>query len=89
MFIYEKNGSICVTFKGNKPVEAPEYVITIDKENETVYVNGQKFVDPVEEPVTVEAPVVEPAARKTTKKSETVEPVVVPTEEPSEEPVTE
>ena len=49
MFIYEKNGAICVTFKSNKPVDAPEYVITIDPVTESVSVNGKQFVDPVEE----------------------------------------
>lgn len=40
MFVYEKNGAINVTFKGNRPVENPEYVIVIDKEAGTIAVNG-------------------------------------------------
>lgn len=78
MFIYEKNGAMCVTFKANKPVDAPEYVITIDPETETVSVNGKKFVDPVEE---VPAPAVEKPAKKSAKKTEEPTPVAAPAEE--------
>lgn len=87
MFIYEKNGSICVTFKGNKPVDAPEYVITIDKENQSVYVNGQKFVDPVEEPAEVAQPVEKKPAKRASRKPEPEVPVVE--EAAAEETVTE
>lgn len=40
MFVYERNGVICVTFKDNKPVEKPEYEIEIDKEAGKITVNG-------------------------------------------------
>lgn len=40
MFVYEKNGTICVTFKDNKPIESPEYMILIDKQNGILSVNG-------------------------------------------------
>ena len=38
MFVYQdKAGNICVTFADNKPVEAPEYVIAVDKEAKSLY----------------------------------------------------
>ena len=41
MFVYQnKNREICVTFKDNKPVENPEYVIVVDKDAETITING-------------------------------------------------
>lgn len=40
MFVYERNGKICVTFQDNKPVDVPEYVIVVDKESGTISVNG-------------------------------------------------
>ena len=41
MFVYQNaNRDICITFQDNKPVEAPEYVITVDKEAGTIAVNG-------------------------------------------------
>lgn len=41
MFVYQNaNREICITFQDNKPVEAPEYVITVDKEAGTLAVNG-------------------------------------------------
>ena len=43
MFVYEKNGSICVTFQSNKPVAAPEYVIAIDEKNRDVVINGKSY----------------------------------------------
>lgn len=51
MFVYQnKDRAICVTFKDNKPVENPEYVITIDKEAGTLTVNGAStVVAPAEE----------------------------------------
>lgn len=50
MFIYEKNGAVCVTFKSNMPVAAPEYEIYFNKETGSMYVNG-KPVLAVEEKV--------------------------------------
>lgn len=42
MFVYQnKNREICVTFKDNKPVENPEYVIVVDKDAETITINGK------------------------------------------------
>lgn len=83
MFMYEKNGAICVTFKSNMPVDAPEYVITIDKESRSVYVNGKQFIDT--EDVTEEQPKVEPEViKKPTKATKTVkveQPVVEDTKE--------
>ena len=41
MFVYQNaNREICITFQDNKPVEAPEYVIAVDKEAGTLAVNG-------------------------------------------------
>ena len=38
MFVYQdKDGNICVTFKDNKPVETPEYVIAIDEDAKALY----------------------------------------------------
>ena len=73
MFIYERNGALCVTFKDNKPVEAPEYVIVIDESSKSVIVNGKVFsecaeIEPVAAPVEQEASA--PMTRRTTKKSE-------------------
>ena len=84
MFIYEKNGSICITFKSNKPVDAPEYVITLDEANTTVYINGKPFTDPVEDPIVEEqievTPVVAKVTRKATKTTKETE-VVLAVEE--------
>ena len=93
MFIYERNGSICVTFKANKPVDAPEYVITIDRKNETVYVNGKKFIDPVEEVVEEAQPVVEEVVKQSRKRTSKIEEpevvaIVEETEAVAEEPTT-
>ena len=41
MFVYQnKAGNICVTFEDNKPVEAPEYVIVVDKDAKTIAIEG-------------------------------------------------
>lgn len=41
MFVYQnKNGDICVTFEDNKPVENPEFVITVDKDAKTISLAG-------------------------------------------------
>lgn len=38
MFVYQnKDGNICVTFKDNKPVESPEYIIAIDEDAQALY----------------------------------------------------
>lgn len=43
MFIYQnKENNVCITFKDNKPVESPEYVISI--ENNELIVNGSKII---------------------------------------------
>ena len=44
MFVYERNGKICVTFQSNMPVESPEYEFLIDKEAGLIYVNGIPMV---------------------------------------------
>ena len=49
MFIYERNGRICVTFKDDKPVPAPEYEFVVDKEADTVTVNGKVLTPMVTE----------------------------------------
>lgn len=37
MFVYQNlSGDICVTFTANRPVENPEYVIKVDKDNKTI-----------------------------------------------------
>ncbi len=75
MFVYQNaNREICITFQDNKPVEAPEYVITVDKEAGTLAVNGTvvnvasndapEASEPVEEPA-VEEPLT-PADETTT-----------------------
>lgn len=69
MFVYEKNGAICVTFKSNKPVEDPEYVIVIDQETGSITINGvdvntdsAETEDSTQEPV---EEVVEPEVEET------------------------
>ena len=57
MFVYEKDNTICVTFKSNKPVDAPEYVIVVDEQNKSITINGQT-IDEGNSEVTV--PSVEP-----------------------------
>ena len=40
MFVYQnKNGEVCVTFRDNKPVINPEYVITINEKEKTIFIN--------------------------------------------------
>lgn len=41
IFVYEKDNAICITFKDNKPVEFPEYVIKF--ENSELNINNQKI----------------------------------------------
>ena len=42
MFVYEnKNKELCITFKDNKPVSNPEYVIDVDTETQNIVFNGQ------------------------------------------------
>ena len=85
MFIYEKNGAICVTFRDNKPVAAPEYVIVIDEATQSVSINGKKFIDAVEEVEVVKEPVKEVAPKKTNKTPVKVEEPVVEPEKVVEE----
>jgi hypothetical protein len=67
MFVYQnKAGHICVTFAGNKPVEAPEYVIAVDEAAKKLYmVSGtieempEQEEEVVEKTVVVETPKVE------------------------------
>lgn len=61
MFVYEKDGAICITFKGSLPVETPEYTVKIDVEEGSLTVNDQKIeakkpqsVDAVEQAPAVE-----------------------------------
>lgn len=44
MFVYQNaEHEVCITFKDNKPVQNPEYVITVDKEAGTITVNGTEI----------------------------------------------
>lgn len=73
MFVYQnKAGDICVTFKSNKPVTAPEYIFTIDKVAGTIRVNGAEVtVEPndveetVEEDQAEDTVVIPPVAEET------------------------
>ena len=47
MFVYEKNGNICVVFDGNLPQEVPAYSIDINEEAQNISVNG-KVIAPKE-----------------------------------------
>ena len=67
MFIYGRKGSMCITFKGNKPVDNPEYVITIDSTKEKVYVNGVDVCEPKVE-TKLEEPVIDTKAKTKTSK---------------------
>lgn len=52
MFVYQnKAGHICITFTGNKPVHAPEYVIAVDESAKKLYmVSGTiEAMPPVDE----------------------------------------
>ena len=41
MFAYQnKDGNICVTFRDNKPVENPEYVLIFDEATKTLALEG-------------------------------------------------
>ena len=41
MFVYEnKNKELCITFKDNKPVSNPEYVIDVDTSTQSIVFNG-------------------------------------------------
>ena len=78
MFVYQNaNRDICVTFKSNKPVADPEYVIAIDHEAGTLTVNGQTMVaseEAAEDEVADEAVVEEPAAVEVEEEPSPVEP---------------
>lgn len=57
MFVYQnKAGHICVTFTGNKPVDAPEYVIAVDEAAKKLYMVSDSIEDMPEqdEPATEE-----------------------------------
>ena len=41
MFVYERDGNICVALEGNLPVNTPAYTIDIDEQAGTLSVNGQ------------------------------------------------
>lgn len=41
MFVYEKNGKICIALEGNLPVDVPAYAIDINEEEKTISVNGE------------------------------------------------
>lgn len=42
MFIYEnKNRELCLTFKNNRPVVNPEFIIDIDDDSDQLFINGQ------------------------------------------------
>lgn len=87
MFIYEKNGAICVTFKDNKPVAAPEYVIAIDAAGEQIYINGKVYVDPKDP---IDTPVEEkPVTKRATRPTKVTDPVKETPVETVEETVTE
>lgn len=67
MFVYQnKAGHVCVTFTGNKPVDAPEYVIAVDEAAKKLYMVSGSIEDMpkqdeevVEETVVIETPKVE------------------------------
>ena len=40
MFVYERNGNICVVFDGNLPEDVPAYSIDINEEAKNISVNG-------------------------------------------------
>lgn len=77
MFIYEKNGAICITFAHNGPTDTPEYVIGFDEEHKAVVVNGKAFTNtPCHEDTSVseEIAVAQPKTSRRTK--QVVEPTV-------------
>ena len=86
MFVYQNaNRDICVTFKNNKPVADPEYVISINNATGTVTVNG-KLVEATSKEAAKPA-ATEKAAKATTKTTtKAAAPVVEPVvEEPKAE----
>ena len=87
MFVYQNaNRDICVTFKNNKPVADPEYVISIDNATGTLTVNGKRVDVASKEAAKPTTEKVTKAATKPTVK------VVLPTpaaEEVVEEPKAE
>lgn len=59
MFIYERNGKVCVSLDA-LPTDVPAYTIDIDQENKTISVNGVA-INPATQENNVEKPVeVEP-----------------------------
>lgn len=77
MFVFERNGAICVSFKHNQPTDTPDYVIVFDETNKTVVVNGKPFSA---NNTAEETPVPEveetPAPKATRKSKQVVEPTI-------------
>jgi len=43
MFVYQnKDGNICITFEGNRPVKTPDYVLVVDEEAKTLNIASAK-----------------------------------------------
>lgn len=64
MFVYERNGNICIALEGNLPVNTPAYVIDIDEEAKTISINGAVVEPNIE---TEEAPGNEPEQEQATE----------------------
>lgn len=86
MFVFEKNGAICVSFKHNQPTDTPDYVIVFDEVNKAVVVNGKPVSADTPAEETPAPEVVETPAPKATRKSKQV---VEPTVEETATEVTE
>ena len=70
MFVYERNGNICIVFEGNLPVDVPAYAIDIDEEAKTISING-KVIEPNVE--TDEVPGNEPDQEQTAEEDTSVD----------------
>lgn len=88
MFVYQNsNRDICVTFVSNRPVENPEYVISIDHVAGTITVNGEvmeaasKDAEEDDQPETESDPVVEETVVEEEDSTEPVEEDELETEE--------
>lgn len=64
MFVYEKNGNICIALEGNLPVNTPAYVIDINEEAKAISINGTVVAPNVE---VEEAPGNEPEQEQVTE----------------------
>lgn len=85
MFVYQNvNRDICVTFKNNKPVADPEYVISIDNTTGTVRVNG-KLVEAASKEAAKPA-AAEKATKSTAKTTTKAAAPAAPAKEVVEEP---